>query len=219
MTSIGIPILACPSKNAGDLYIKNYSTNAVIDKNAFKDPLVVIEISFDCKMCAVASKKGTLVRVFSTGDMKLLQELRRGKDDAEIYCIAFSHDCSLLSCTSSTGTIHLFSIDVANKSSVALQENVPSPLSPIQDEEDKKTTPKNRVSRFRFIQSIVPYFKSEWDFAKLKLPGQKSIVGFSTTNNNCIIAVTDTGNYYLAEFDRVNGGACKVLEEKKISEL
>ncbi len=40
--------------------------------------------------CLPAAEKGTLIRVFSTGDGTKLQEVRRGSDPACIYSIAFS---------------------------------------------------------------------------------------------------------------------------------
>jgi WD40 repeat protein len=41
----------------------------------------------------------------------MLQELRRGKENAEIFSIAFSNSNQYLACTSDRGTIHIFSLD------------------------------------------------------------------------------------------------------------
>lgn len=40
----------------------------------------------------------------------MLQELRRGSERATIHCLAFSHDASLLACTSDRGTCHVFRV-------------------------------------------------------------------------------------------------------------
>jgi WD40 repeat protein len=52
--------------------------------------------------------QGTLIRVFDTASGQPLQELRRGADRAEIYCIAFNYNSQWLAVSSDKGTVHVF---------------------------------------------------------------------------------------------------------------
>ncbi|SLM13953.1 SVP1-like protein 2 [Nakaseomyces glabratus] len=58
---------------------------------AHKAPIRNIRINNQGTMVATASRKGTLIRIFSTHNGILLKEFRRGLDRAEIYDMCFSH--------------------------------------------------------------------------------------------------------------------------------
>ena len=51
------------------------------------------------------------------------------------------------------------------------------------------------------------YFDSEWSFAKFRVNDTRSLCCF--TPDNHLVIVSTEGNYYLAEFDTLNGGDCK----------
>ncbi|CAH1760859.1 4711_t:CDS:2 [Entrophospora sp. SA101] len=76
--------------------------------------LSCIAVNGDGSKCASASVKGTLIRVFDSSSGKLLNELRRGVDHAEIYSIAFSKDSSRLCVSSDKGTVHIFKLEATN---------------------------------------------------------------------------------------------------------
>ena len=80
-------------------------------------------------MLATSSDKGTLIRIFSTDDGTALQEVRRGSDKAEIYCISFDKNANWIACSSDKGTIHIFKIAL---SKITLGEENPA------GEEEKK---------------------------------------------------------------------------------
>jgi WD40 repeat protein len=61
-------------------------------------------------LLATASDKGTLIRIFDTETTTNLQELRRGTDTAEIYCIVFDPASKFVACSSDKGTVHIFNI-------------------------------------------------------------------------------------------------------------
>ena len=63
-------------------------------------------------LLATASDKGTLIRIFSTETGNCLQELRRGREKADIYSITFDLKSQWLSCASDRSTIHIFAISV-----------------------------------------------------------------------------------------------------------
>jgi WD40 repeat protein len=72
-------------------------------------------LNSDGVLVATASEKGTLIRICRVDTGERLQELRRGKENAEIYCISFSPTYLYLACTSDRGTIHIFSLDKVNE--------------------------------------------------------------------------------------------------------
>ena len=61
-------------------------------------------------MIASASVKGTLIRICDTIRRIMLVELRRGSDNAVIYCINFSLGDEWLCCSSDKGTVHVFAL-------------------------------------------------------------------------------------------------------------
>lgn len=61
-------------------------------------------------MLATTSSRGTLIRVWDTVTGKLVRELRRGSDKAEIYGVSFRPDEQELCVWSDKGTVHIFSL-------------------------------------------------------------------------------------------------------------
>ena len=59
-------------------------------------------------LLATASEKGTVVRVFSVPDGKLVSQFRRGSYPARILAMTFNAASTLLCVSSDTGTVHLF---------------------------------------------------------------------------------------------------------------
>jgi len=54
--------------------------------------------------------KGTVIRVWDTNTGEQIAKLRRGKDRAEINCLAFSKDSAWLCVSSDKGTVHVFGL-------------------------------------------------------------------------------------------------------------
>jgi WD40 repeat protein len=54
--------------------------------------------------------QGTLIRVFDTASGNQLHELRRGSGEADITCINFSPDSTMLCVSSNHPTIHIFAL-------------------------------------------------------------------------------------------------------------
>jgi hypothetical protein len=59
--------------------------------------------------------KGTLIRIFSTEDGKLITELRRGSEYAQIFSLAFDLESKWLAVSSDTCTVHIFSLQDMKK--------------------------------------------------------------------------------------------------------
>jgi len=222
LTPTGTAILAIPSKKKGYLYLKNYGTNAVFEEMAHKNAIVAIALSCDGRLCATASQIGTLIRIFATENLSLLQELRRGKDNAEISCVAFDNSVKWIGCCSNRGTVHVFTVISASKAALALQGNPIEVDDNDSDEERKeekegekeeeKVNPQNKTSKLKFMKKIVPYFSSEWSLAQFRLTEKKCVIGFGTKDT--IYVITEAGKFYSAIFDPVHGGNCKKIEER-----
>ncbi|CAG8746075.1 28300_t:CDS:2, partial [Racocetra persica] len=151
--------------------------------------LSCLSVNADGSKCASASEKGTLIRVFDTATGKLLNELRRGVDRAEIYSIAFNHDSTRLCVSSDKGTVHIFNLDVilgngvnhspnngaAYYGEVVVNNTVPPPSG-------------NRQSSLSFMKDLLPkYFSSEWSFAHFKVMADcRCICGFGQERNSVI---------------------------------
>jgi WD40 repeat protein len=62
------------------------------------------------RLLATTSSRGTLVRIWDSHTGKLVRELRRGSDKAEIYGVAFRPDEKELCVWSDKGTLHVFAL-------------------------------------------------------------------------------------------------------------
>lgn len=68
---------------------------------------------------AVASAKGTLIRLFDTKTGDKMNELRRGSKEASITHLNFDADSNFLTCCSDRTKIHIFKVKTgANTASV-----------------------------------------------------------------------------------------------------
>lgn len=159
-------------------------SSKVVFIQAHISPIVCMELNFDGSLLATASEKGTIIRIFDTYNGYLKQELRRGKDQANIYSIAFNETSEFLAVSSDKGTIHVFSI---------LNKNNP----------EKKIKTYNIKSSLSYFRNFLPrYFSSEWSFAQFYIPCQyKSCVGFSGLYNNTLSIITEGGKMYKAVFN------------------
>jgi WD40 repeat protein len=104
-----INILAYPDKANGYVKLKNYEKNETILMNAHNSKIAHLSLSSDGKFLASASEKGTKIRIFFTGDGTFLHEFQVEKNTTDIFSIAFNMN-NYISCSCSTGTIHIFSL-------------------------------------------------------------------------------------------------------------
>lgn len=103
-------VMACPGLHAGQVRIDMLDTRRIKIIDAHNSALSAIALSSSGKYVATSSVKGTLIRIFSTGDGAKLKEVRRGSDPAKIFSIAFSRGDmpEWLAVTSDKGTVHVF---------------------------------------------------------------------------------------------------------------
>lgn len=102
-------------------------SSAPVVVNAHRNELVCLAINQSGNMVATASTKGTLIRIWDTAKRVQLVELRRGADQARIYCINFSCNDEWLCCSSDKGTVHIFALQdyKLNKRSALASIGVP----------------------------------------------------------------------------------------------
>lgn len=83
---------------------------------AHKTALTTLSLPPSGRLLATTSSRGTLIRIWDTHSGKLVKELRRGADKAEIYGVAFRPDEQDLCVWSDKGTVHIFSLGIAGAS-------------------------------------------------------------------------------------------------------
>ncbi|KAB1203064.1 Autophagy-related protein 18a [Morella rubra] len=202
----GSLVLACPGLHKGQVRVERYSPNKIKYIMAHDSKIACLEFTLDGQFLATASSKGTLVRVFSTIDGTLLQEVRRGRDTAKIYGLAFSSNAEWLAVSSDKGTVHVFTLKVnppllANDKSQHASDANPSAVK------------QSSSSSLSFIKGMLPkYLTSEWSVAQFHLPpGSRHIVAFGQQKNTVVIVGRD-GSFYRCQFDPEKGGKMTQLE-------
>ncbi|KAJ1979644.1 Phosphatidylinositol 3,5-bisphosphate-binding protein [Dimargaris xerosporica] len=196
------------------------STNVSII-TAHASRLSCLAINAEGTKLATASEKGTLVRIFHVASGRLLNELRRGVDRAEIYSIAFSHDSTRLCVASDKGTVHIFNLEIGASD---LHANGPqygqvaatSPSSP-GSAGAVRAVSGNRQSSLSFMRDLLPrYFSSEWSFAQFRVSGDvRCICAFGNERNSVIVLCSD-GSCYKYTFDPLKGNCVREWYRKFI---
>ena len=196
-------IIAYPDKKRGNVRIKNYEKSTVFSITAHENNIACITLSHDGSLLATASEQGTLIRIFNTENGNLLQEVRRGKDKADIKYICFEPSYKFIAASSNKGTIHIWSLAKSLKS-----------LNKISD--DDKAIIENKTSGLKWLPNFLggEFFSSEWSFAQVRITVNRSICCFGA--DNTIIVVSTDGKYYKAQIDIEKGGECKIIQEEQL---
>jgi len=103
-------VLVIPHTEKGKLNLQLLTKGKSHIIKAHENGIQTFCLNLDGTKLATASEKGTLIRIWDVEKGSKIKELRRGKDPAVIYSIAFSKDSKFLCCSSDKGTIHIFNI-------------------------------------------------------------------------------------------------------------
>lgn len=104
-------VLATPDREKGAVRLGIYEKNVNFSFQAHQSALSAMSITNSGHLLATSSEKGTLIRIFSTQNGNCLQEMRRGTDKAEIYCLVFDKMSKHLAVSSDKETIHVFKVE------------------------------------------------------------------------------------------------------------
>ena len=187
-------VMAFPALQSGHVCVTGISGSpfsaSIIP--AHESPLAALAVDREGNLLATASEKGTLVRVFDIKHGRLLYELRRGADRAEIYSLDFNRDGTKLCVASDKGTVHVFSLDSA------VAEFTP------QSEEAHS----NKQSSLSFMKGLLPrYFSSQWSFAQCRVSEHRCLAAFGQ-DPATIVVVSFDGVFHKIRFDVTRGGQC-----------
>ena len=216
-------IIAYPDKKKGKIRIKNYEKQNNIFVDAHEKTIGNITLTFNGDLMASATEMGTIIRIFDTDNGNLVQEVRRGKEKAQIRCICFEPNYRFIAASSNRGTIHIWSLSTAmknlrkNNNENEEDKEIKNEFGEKQEEEELKKI-ENKKSILGVLPNILggEFFNSEWSFAQVRIKEQKSICTFGKDND--IIIVCSNGKYYKAKIPLEKAGECQIIQEENIFE-
>ncbi|KAG8969014.1 hypothetical protein FRC03_004981 [Tulasnella sp. 419] len=126
---------------------------------AHTSPLTTLTVPPSGRLLATTSEKGTLIRIWDAVSGKLVRELRRGTDRAEIYGVAFRKDELEVCVWSDKGTIHVFKLTEGTEGA------------------------SNRQSTFSPLSNYIhKYFASQWSYAQFRLPASSTHISLNSAS-------------------------------------
>lgn len=224
MTSSSEPCYAAypadvPSERGGpaiSVVIYNLDEFAMVNVvHAHRARIAFLALNAAGTMLATASEKGTVVRVFSVPDGRLLHQFRRGSYPACIRCITFNAASTLLCVTSDSDTVHLFRLAVPRTDALATLAD--KQRGTLLDLCKRQSAALGRGMAGSLSGYLPSSFTEMWeptrDFAWLKLPTQGIAASAAISNASPLVMVLTTTGYfctYSVDLDR--GGECSLIK-------
>ncbi|SCV68835.1 BQ2448_956 [Microbotryum intermedium] len=186
-TELGSTLLAFPGRQPGQVQIVHLPPLAALyempplppapshDPTSAPYPSVSIILAHTTSLAALsctpsgallatASSKGTLIRVWDTTHARLVKELRRGLDEAEVFGIAIRKDGEAVAVSSDKGTVHVWDLKMTKEEH---QKKKRSASASSMGEAVEST----RSKQFSMLKPYLPkYFSSEWSHSQFRLP-------------------------------------------------
>lgn len=101
-------VVAHPSARACHVSVRVGGVPVLV--RAHRNPVAHMALDPTGLRLATVSERGTVVRVWDTATGDLVAEMRRGKDRADVCCLAFSRDADWLCLSSDRDTVHVFHV-------------------------------------------------------------------------------------------------------------
>jgi len=164
-------VVALLGENMGEVLVHNYKKNTFRTINAHTSQVTRIAMDADGLHLATASTQGTIIRVFDIAAESpyLLKEFRRGSKQADIQSLCFTKDGTVLCCSSSTGTIHVYYV----------------------------REQENKTSSFSILQGFLPITGDVWSAKQIYVSETQSICAIMKEENQLIVVVLgSSGKYY-----------------------
>ncbi|ETO10171.1 hypothetical protein RFI_27205, partial [Reticulomyxa filosa] len=180
----------------------NLQVRTIID--AHDSPIQALAFNPEGNLLATASITGTVIRVFTIPIGKHKHSFRRGSLQTKIQSLAFNHTSTLLCCSSTSPTIHIFNLTQQFFSSSWYEQTAVAAVNMVSDYLPQ--TVMNRIEHPRSFAQI-----------SLKLESKDIIqCGFHGDHN--VVVATQSGYFYRYEIP-CDGGQCKLEEEHSLKAL
>lgn len=142
---------------------------------AHDHPVTCLAFRKDGQWLATASARGTIIRVWDTDTKALVMELKRSRvgREAKIHSLCFNDEGTMIVCSSSTKTIHIFAVQGDRKNDKA--------FAYIRLNEEK-ISESNHISSFRSDNQTVQVAFADGTYRCYKLP--------DTAGHNCTLIET-----------------------------
>jgi WD40 repeat protein len=183
-------LIAFPSadRKAGFFTMVNMSKDRPRIIEAHNHDIECLEMDPSGSHIASASKKGTIIRVFRVKDGTVLQEFRRGIDNAKIMSICFDMTGQMLAVSSDSGTVHVYMIPCEESDRDSVSTSGGAAAADL----------RNKKSRFSFFKKAIKYFDSEWSSLQLKVDEKIVFVNFNAESSS-ILVYKSTGKFWRHE--------------------
>jgi WD40 repeat protein len=166
-----------PSFTTGCTSVINIHSEEIREISAHTNTIDNIVLTKDANYLVTTSERGTIIRIFNTKTLEMVNEFRRGTDPCKIVDIAISYNNSILLVASEKGTIHLFNTEIDQHCNIS----------------------NNTFSLGLLSYALPKYFQSKWSFCQfyLKSTYSKSVFDSETYK---IYTIGDDGQYYILNF-------------------
>ena len=211
-TDPNFTVIGFPVSSLGFIKVKFYEKSQEVEINAHDSMITYICINSDGTLVATASNKGQIIRVFCISNGNFIEEFRRGKEKANISCIAFDEYSSWMGICSERGVVHIFSM--GNAWNIVKEKGEERTKIPPNEEE----LPKNQTSFFRKLPNFLTggAFDGDKSFAKVRIESQNAICAIFPDHN--IIVITSSGKFYHAKLDVKKGGTCQIIKTEDLNQ-